>query len=189
MAIRDKGRFTLAARAGAAAAAIALLAPTSAWALDKASTWATSSNPLVATGYGSAASGYGSFKVTRTSTGTVALAYGYNKVRNADNHKAYFAMQAQSNAGSCLSGTSLGFDFLGTGGSYGVSYSCTQPFYNHGGVVQSGHTSSSSWSYSTAKTAVNQNATVMRGLVKECLDVPWRSDPCTGYNYSGADTY
>ena len=171
------------------AVGLAALAPTSAWALDKASTWATSGNPLIANAYGSSATGYGSFKVTRTSNGTVARAFGYNKIRNVDNHKAYFELQAQSNAGVCQSGYSLAVDILGTGGAFGQSYSCTQSFYDFGGLIESGHTSSSTFVYSTADKVVDSTANVMRGRVRECVDVPLRPDTCTGFNYSGADSY
>jgi hypothetical protein len=40
-----------------------------------------------------------------------------------------------------------------------------------------------------ARAARDLRATIMRERVRECLDIPWRTDPCTGFNYSGADTY
>jgi hypothetical protein len=170
-------------------AGITLAVPATAYAKDKPSDWATSGTPLAASGYGSTATGYGNFRVTNTSNGTTARAAGYNKVRNADNHKAFFDMQPQSNAGRCAAGTSLGIDILGTGGAFGKSYSCTQAFYDKGDKKQSKHTSSSTFVYTTADVDADGNANIMRAKVRECLDVPWRSDPCTGWGISGADTY
>lgn len=171
-------------------AGISLAMPAAAFARDKPSDWAPSGTPLVATGYGSTSTGYGTFRVTNTSNGLVARSGGYNKIRNVDDHKAYFYMQAQSNAGRCSAGFSLGIDIVGSGGAYGKNYSCTQSFYDTGDTKASGHTSSSTYTYSSADVAADDKANIMRGKVKQCVDVPFRSDPCiSGWGISGADTY
>ncbi len=183
-------RTSLLALWGVLLAAISLALPATAYAKDKPSDWAPQSTPLVATGYGSTSSGYGTFRVTNTSNGTVARAGGYNKLRQADDHKAYFFMQPQSNAGRCNAGFSLGVDIVGSGGAYGKSYSCTQSFYDKGDTKASAHTSSSSFTYSAADVAADTKASIMRGNVKQCVDVPFRSDKCTtNFAISGPDTY
>lgn len=171
------------------ALALGLGMPASAMALDKASSWATSSNPLIETSYSSSGYGQGTWRISRTSDGTKSLSTGYLKVKAADDYDAYYSMRSQYNAGRCNSGFSLGLDIVGTGGAFGVNYSCTEAFYNYGGAAESPKVGQTVWTSAKASADVDPSANIGRARVQVCLGVPFRIDPCTGYNYTGADTY
>lgn len=184
------GGYRRSLQASALLVASSLMFPAATWALNNASTWAREKNPLYARGYGSTGHGYGFWSVVRTGDGTVSRATGTTFLDfNADNHRIFFSTQSQSNAGRCRAGTSLAFDFMGTGGAYGESYSCTQDFFDYESEVQSEHHQRRLGKAGVTASAVNPNGSVMRARVKVCLDIPWRPDPCSGWNFSGADRY
>lgn len=169
--------------------AAVLAAPLSAVALNSSSSWAISSNPLIESSYSSHGYGYGSWKITRTSDGTKSYATGYLKVGATDDYDVYYSMKSQFNSGRCVNGFSLGVDIFGTGGAFGMNYSCTEAFYNSSGWSESTKVPYTTYTRRTAHRDVDPTASIGRARIHVCLGVPWRIDPCTGYNYSGADTY
>lgn len=162
----------------------------SASAVETTSWWALKDTRLVASGYDSKAYGYGKWRVALKDSGTLGLATGYLKIENAANHKAFFVLTNQYNAGRCVSGLSLAFDFRGHGGALGIDYSCAQEYYTDR-AVESTRSISYKWDGEPhyASRQVSDGATRARARVKVCLDIPLRNDVCTGHRYSGIDTY
>lgn len=187
---RDAGSSLWTRRAAktVAVAVVALVSwPGMAFALEKPSSWAKSSNPLIAQYQTVKAYAYGTFKTTATSNGLMARANGSMKASNKS-YPAYYILVSQSNAGRCQAGFNLGVDIVGTGGAFGLNYSCTQSFYDWD-TEETRHTTSSAWDPTYTQTDVDDRANVMRGKVKACVQVPLQTDPCTGFGISGADSY
>ncbi|MFJ6940002.1 hypothetical protein [Streptomyces sp. NPDC101132] len=140
-----------------------------------ARTWNPSSTPLKVTGYGSTGYAHGTWKVHNTSNGTRSEVMSYTKLSNADDHKVYVVLGTQVNAGYCTQVSKY--------------MTCTQKYWDHASA-ETGHHSSSSYIYKTASTGVSNEADYARGKVRAALDIPWRSDPMTGWSYTdGGDQY
>ncbi|MEU3162594.1 hypothetical protein ABZ753_35250 [Streptomyces griseoincarnatus] len=166
-------------RRAVGASVIAVIAvgavPTTAQALNAVRTWNASSNPLKVTGYGSTGYAYGTWKVYNSSNGTRSLASTYSKLSNADDHKVYVELETQVNASYCVQASKY--------------MSCTQKYWDHDSD-ETDHHSSRSYTYKSASTGVSGSADYARGKVRARLDIPWRSDPATGWSYTdGGDKY
>lgn len=159
--------------------AIAVLAvgvlPAAAQALGAERVWNTQSNPLKVTGYGSTGYAYGTWKVANTSNGTRSIVSSYSKLSNADDHKVYVDLETQVNAGYCAQVSKY--------------MSCTQKYWDFDSA-ETGHHDNRSYTYKSASTGVSGDADYARGKVRARLDIPWRSDPETGWSYTdGGDKY
>jgi hypothetical protein len=161
----------------AAALGVALMCvgmtPDLANAREKVSWWRTTA--VSVSGYGSTGYGYGSFKVTNypmNGSGTRAEVHGRIRINNADNHRVYLTNNFQSNAGNCVAPTYT---------------SCSQSWYHHA-TVDSTKVQDSSYRNTYPSVAADSGASYMRARVKVCLDIPWRTDPCTGYYNSDGDS-
>lgn len=161
---------------------------TPALAYNSASYWNRSGTPLVVSGYGSTARGYGYIKIFNGSNGTRMYAYAWNKFTDADNHAAYLSAKTQYNAGTCRSESKT---VLFKGVEVGSSTSCTQQFYDHGSFTQYGlnYTSSSWVQMSSANAAVHGGADRGRAAVTLKLDIPLKPDVVSGTSYSAADSW
>lgn len=186
-----RNRLTSQRAVAAAAAAFLLLGATipSAAAMDTTTDWATSRNPLVAKGKGSTGKAYGVWRVTRTSDGTKGFATGSLKIDNADDHRVFYDLVVQANAGYCLSGLNLAVDFVKVGGALGVNFSCTQAFYDYK-TGASSRTYSKTWERPHyARADVHPGGSAARGKVRAVIDIPHMSDSRSGWNFTGVDTY
>lgn len=172
---------------------IATLSPISTHALNKSTHWARSYNPLIAQGYNSKAWAYGDFRVARTSSGTKNDVKGKVRVKNADNHKGFLTVEFQANSGRCITGSSVNLGFMGSQAGGGATWTCDRQFHKDKTITTSrvsvGKGITGPYVNSNGSAAVNHNGTTSRAAVKACLDIPWRKDVCTGWNYSGIDTY
>jgi hypothetical protein len=169
---------------------LALLGQSSALALNNMSKWAESYKPLERADGTAHAWAYGWAWVDRTGNGTQQVVLPVVKT-SGKRYSAYVEIDVQSNAGKCKSGSSYGFTFTGIGGTYGSTYSCTQPFYTFKkNAAQSERTRATGWTFLLrVMHKVNPNGTASRAAVKLCLDRPLWFDSCTNQNFSGADTY
>ncbi|GAB1640189.1 hypothetical protein [Krasilnikovia sp. MM14-A1259] len=170
-----RGRVGTAILTVAAGAALASAAASPALAATKGTwvNWNSSSAPLTVKGYGSTAKGYGKWRVVDNSQGTRSYTSGYYWYANADNHKKYGAMVSQSNAGVC----------------YAPQYtSCTAAYYN-AGSAESTHSNVTGGQWLDFSTAAAFNGNYARAAEQVCLDVPFRSDPCSGYTYTQGEPY
>ncbi|WP_189824107.1 hypothetical protein [Streptomyces finlayi] len=149
--------------------------PTAAQALGAERTWNSRSTPLKVTGYGSSGYAFGTWKVHNTSNGTRSQVFSYSKLSNADDHKVYIELETQVNAGYCVQASKY--------------MNCTQKYWDHDDT-ETAHHSSKSYTYKTASTGVAGSADYARGKVRAGLDIPWRTDPMTGWSYTdGGDKY
>ncbi|MHC0432767.1 hypothetical protein ACX6XY_21680 [Streptomyces sp. O3] len=145
----------------------------SAAAIGEYHTWNTKSSALKVTGYGSTGYAYGKWRVYNGADGTRSKVYSYSRLNNAHNHKVFVKLETQVNAGYCVQ----------------PKYTtCTQSYWNHDDT-HTRHHSSSSWKYYKASTGVSGAADYARGRVQAKLDVPWRSDPSTGWSYTSGTQY
>lgn len=171
---------------------LAILSAPAANALNVSSNWRPSSNPLVTTSNSRTTYSYGTFRVADLPGGDFARASGYVRTASSSGgYRAYYIAQFQSNSGRCVSGSSLAVDFFGTGGAFGIDYSCTRQFYNWGGERESNRTPYATWVgvYAEHEDGTDPYATIMRARVKGCIDIPLASDVCTAFATSGPDTY
>ncbi|MBB1261083.1 hypothetical protein [Streptomyces alkaliterrae] len=145
----------------------------SAFALGEYHDWNKKSSPLVAKGYGSQGSAYGKWRIYNGANGTTSKVYSYSKLSNADDHKVYVNLETMVNAGYCVQ----------------PKYTnCTQKYWVHDGT-ETKHHSSSSYKYYKAHTGVAGQADYARGRVRARIDVPWRTDPATGWSYTSGSEY
>lgn len=159
--------------AAGGALAFAAAAPAQAAAKGTWVNWNSSSNPLSASGYGSTAKGYGKWRVVDNSQGTRSYTSGYYWYSNADNHKKYGWMMTQSNSGIC----------------YAPEYtSCTASFYNYTSN-ESTHSNVTGGQWLDFSTKVDPSGSTARAQERVCLDVPVRSDPCSGTTYTQGEPY
>ncbi|MDT0491616.1 hypothetical protein ACPEIF_23790 [Streptomyces sp. NPDC012600] len=164
-----------AVEAGLIAALTVAALPTAAQALNVERTWNGTNNPLKVTGYGSTGHAWGTWKVGNTSNGTRSIVNSYTKLNNADNHKVYVELQTQVNAGYCVQASKY--------------MNCTQKYWNHA-TAETAHHSSKSYTFKSASTGVKSEADYARGMVRARLDIPYRTDPATGWSYTdGGDKY
>lgn len=165
-----------------------VLAAAPAWAYDTASYWNRSSTPLVISGYGSTAQGYGYIKIFNGSNGTRLYSYAYNKFTDADNHRAYLAGRTQYNAGTCrTSSATVTINNV----SVASSTSCAKQFYDYNSFTQGGlnYTNNSWTTMPTTNHGVDSGADRGRVVVRMSIDVPLRYDPQSGESISAADTW
>ena len=151
--------------------------------------WNTSTSPLVKSGYGSTAKAYGYAKIFNGSNGTKLYTYSWNKFTDGDNHQAYVQGFSEWNAGECRSTST-------TVTIYGVSVSststCTKVTFDGAAISRANglnYTKSSWTAMPTRTSSPNSGADRGRANVQVCIDVPWRTDPCTDHSISPMDTY
>lgn len=188
----DRTAFSLKRRVVTAIALAALVMGSfagTATALDNVGYWNKSATPLVVTGYGSTARAYGYYTIKNGSNGTRAYNYAWNKFVDGDNHKAYLLAESWFNAGSCRSESS-------SVRIYGVDVSsssnCAQQFYHYRdfGRADGLNKTVSTWTaMPTRSTGFKEGADRGKALVKLCIDIPWRTDKCTGKSNSAFDTF
>lgn len=168
--------------------AVSGLLATPALAYNTPSYWNQSGTPLVVSGYGSTARGYGYIKIYNGSNGTRMYAYAWNKFTDADNHAAFLSASTQYNAGTCRSESST---VIFKGVEVGSSSSCTQQFFSYGSFRQNGlnYTSSSWIQMSNANAGVDGGADRGRAAVQLKLDIPLKPDVASGTSYSAADSW
>lgn len=171
-----------------AAPASLVIAATPAWAYNTPSYWNYSSSPLIASGYGSKAQGYGYIKMYNGSNGTRMYSYAWNKFTDGDNHRAYLDGRTQYNAGTCRT-NSLTVSWKGV--SVASSSSCANVFYDWENFTQGGlnYTSSTWTAMPTTNHGVNPGADRGRAVIKMSIDVPLRWDPQSGESFSAADSW
>ncbi|WP_433531081.1 hypothetical protein ACQPYA_02875 [Micromonospora sp. CA-263727] len=159
------GAAVLAVAFGAALAFFAaIVAPAQAAPKGTWVNWNSSSSPLTVTGYGSTARGYGKWRVVDNSQGTRSYTSGYYWYSNADNHKKYGWMMTQSNSGLCVAPQYT---------------SCSSSYYNYTSN-ESSHSNTTGGQWLDFSTRVDPGGSYARAQQKVCLDVPVRSDPCSG---------
>jgi len=119
-------------------------------------TYASQASPQTVSGYGSWGKGYGSWNATRTSTTTIRsyLASAYYRYKDADDHTVY------SNLSTTVPG-----------------HGDTENHTSHDNVYDA-------WTAFRSRPSVNLYPTTsgtvsVKAGVKTCLDVPWRTDPCS----------
>lgn len=171
----------------ATAAGASLAAPAQAY--NHYEYWNKSSSPLVKSGYGSTAKAYGKSRIFNGSDGTKIYNYAWNKFTDADNHRAYLEGTSEWNAGSCR-------NYSATVTIYAVavasSTSCSREYYDGANFSRANglnYTKSSWTAMPTRGAAPNSGSDRGRAKVKLCIDIPWRTDPCTGYSMRGFDTF
>jgi hypothetical protein len=125
--------------------------------------WPSSGN-LSVSGYGSTAYARGQWRVADSSNGTRSWLDSYTSMSNADDHRKFTHFQTQSATSS--------------GGPWSL--------YAESGTV---HSNNENWEWLYANTGVNPSGSYARARVKVCLDIPLRSDPCSGYAVTGATSY
>jgi hypothetical protein len=159
-----------------------------AFAYNTASYWNTSGTPLETSSYGSTAKAYGYIKIYNGSNGTRLYSYAWNKFTDADNHRAYIQGVSQFNAGTCRALTAT---VTYKGVSVASSASCSQQFYDYSEFRSDGlNYTRNVWTQMPNKnTGVHSGADRGRARVKLCIDIPWRTDSCTGQSYSASDSW
>lgn len=166
--------------------ALALTAMTTpAWAKNNWSYWAKSSLPISASKDGGTGHAYGNWAVADTRQGTKSMWIAYLKQTGTPQRGAYLVMQTQKNTGRCVNGVSLKIKHVGGG----ISFSCTADFNKHRQARGNPNTTSTSYREHGFVMDPHTGSTVARGLARVCLDVAWKTDPCTGWAYSSFDTY
>lgn len=139
------------------------------------STWAPSSNPIVAKEGGVAqAKAYGVWNLDQTSNGL--RSHGDAKLFDPrpGGDGAYAEMQTQSNSGTCVSPEYT---------------SCSQAWYFHA-KDQTVRWYQDYWStYQLATTSVDPSGSYARAIVKVCEDQSFSGDPCSGWAYSKGNKY
>lgn len=133
----------------------------------------SSSKPLKLEGYGSTAYAYGNWKASSASDGTRSRLSGYQKLKDADNHKVYMGLETWVNAGSCVGGDLM---------------SCTQQYYYYASTT-TGHTNSESYVNKKTTTGLTAAGDYARAAVRVSLDIPWRTDKHGGWSFTGGDKY
>ena len=154
-------------------AALAVVAPSIAYAKGEYKTWNSASNPLVASGYGSKAYGYGQWRVADGSSGTRSYFDARVKYSNADNHTKYGKFTTQTNAGICVAPEYT---------------SCTASYYSWASAATA-HSNVAGYQWLYANTSLNSSGNYARALAYVCLDIPLRTDVCTGPTYTGVTSY
>ncbi len=162
-----------------------------AWAIETSTARAPSSTPMYKTADKGTGSADGNWRLANKGSGLQSISSGYAKINNADNHKVYIRMITQSNAGTCKSNsTSYSYDYRGTVSSSSQSYSCTQPYFDYEGSKAGDHMNKATGTVMNAPyTSVDTRGSKARALIQVCLDIPVRSDPCTGWASTAADSY
>lgn len=132
---------------------------------------------------------YGYAKIFNGSNGTKLYTYSWNKFTDGDNHQAYVQGFSEWNAGECRSSST-------TTTIYGVSVSststCSKVVYDGAAINRANglnYTKSAWTAMPTRTSSPNQGADRGRANVELCIDVPWRTDPCSDYSISPMDTY
>ena len=151
--------------------------------------WNTSATPLTLTSYGSTAKAYGSASIYNGTNGTRIYTSAKHTFFDADNHQPFLDGTSEWNAGTCGL-ESITIQLKGV--AVGASASCAAVFNDGANFGRSnGSTSNvSAWTAMPAMSAApNSGSDRGRAVVKLCLDIPWRTDPCTGSSYSPADTF
>jgi hypothetical protein len=164
------------------------IAASPAFAYNTPSYWNVSGTPLVVSGYGSTAQGYGYIKIFNGSNGTRMYSYAWNKFVDGDNHMAYVDGTTQYNAGTCAaSSTTVVFKNV----EVAASSSCAYQFYSLELFRQNGlnYTNSSWTAVPTGNYGVHYGADRGRAAIQMSIDVPWRVDPSSGTSYSSADSW
>jgi hypothetical protein len=171
----------------ATVAGAALAAPAQAY--NHYGYWNQSSSPLVKSGYGSTAKAYGKSKIFNGSDGTKLYNYAWNKFTDADNHRAYLTGVSQWNSGSCRN-SGVGVTIYGV--SVNSSTNCSATYFDGKKFDRANglnHTNNT-WTAMPTRTAAPTNGSDRgRAKVKLCIDIPFRTDPCTGDSISAFDTY
>lgn len=159
-----------------------------AFAYNTASYWNTSGTPLVKSGYGSPAKAYGYIRIFNGSNGTRLYSSAWNKFTDGDNHRAYIQGVSQFNAGTCRAATPT---VTYKGVSVASWPSCRQTLYDYARFQSDGlNYTRNVWTQMHNKnTGVHSGADRGRALVKLCIDIPWRTDSCTGQSYSASDSW
>lgn len=158
-------------------------------AINTASYWNTSSNPLIKKGYGSTASAYGYIKMERGSNGLRMYSYAWNKFTDADNHKAYLTGTSEYNSGSCGSFTP---EVTYKGVAVGASSNCARSFYDGPNFSRAdglNYTRNTWTAFPTRSVGYNAGSDRGRGVFKLCIDIPARLDVCTGTVPSTLDSF
>ena len=158
-------------------------------AYNTAGSWNTSASPLKVTGYGSTAQAYGSAWIYNGSSGTRVYTSANYKFTDGDNHQPFLEGTSEWNAGTCgLEGVTVQVK----GVAVGASATCAAVFYDGQNFSRvNGSTSNvTAWTaLGSMSAAPNSGSDRGRAVVRLCLDIPLRYDPCTGYSYSPADTF
>ncbi len=136
--------------------------------------WNSAGSPLKVTGYGSTVEGYGSWYVSTGSSGTIFKTTTYQRVAvQGDNHKVHADIQNWTNAGIC----------------YAPQYtSCTAAYYYYNGDSTES-TIKSKWVRDYEEAPVNPSADYGKGRIRMRIDVPWRTDPASGWTLTNGVSY
>jgi hypothetical protein len=146
------GRTALALVAGGILAAASVSAASAA---DGYRLWPASGGNISTTGYGSTVWANGQWRLYDTGGGPRSYLDSYTWYANADDHKKYAHFYTQFN-------------------TYGA--------WNSYEGAETGHSSTTSGSWLYANTGINRTASnQFRAHVRVCLDIPFRSDPCSDY--------
>lgn len=149
----------------AAGGALAVAAGSAAQAKGEYKYWNSSSNLLVVTGYGSTAKAYGQWRVADSSNGTRSFLDSNTWYANADNHKKYAYFETWVNSGYCIQPNYT---------------SCSVAYYAYASA-ETAHSNNGNWEWLYANTDIPANASYAKaGIIRVCLDVPFRTDPCSG---------
>ncbi|WP_353647662.1 hypothetical protein ABLG96_12220 [Nakamurella sp. A5-74] len=136
--------------------------------------WNSRANPLTVSGYGSTGYSYGRFRVADSSAGTRAFDDGWVKLSNADNHRVYITQATLVNSGSCIAPSFL---------------SCTQQYYVQDRAESPHDNRTGAWLSAKSSTGVDDVADYARGAMRTCLDIPLRTDPCSGQTLTAGTQY
>ncbi|GAA1381821.1 hypothetical protein [Catellatospora chokoriensis] len=151
------------ARAGLALLAGGILAAGSVSAASAAGeyrTWPNGGGYVAVSGYGSQVNGNGQWRPYDTGSGPRSYLDANVWYTNADDHKKYAHFWTQFN-------------------TYGA--------WNSYDDAETGHSSTTSASWLYANTGLNLTASnQFRAEARVCLDVPYRTDPCSGWAYSAS---
>lgn len=123
-----------------------------------------SSGSISVSGYGSTAWAYGQWRVADSSAGTRSWLDSYTWYVNADDHKKYAHFQTR------------------------VSTLPGGPF-NYYAEAETSHSNQQSGQWLYANTAVSPSHSYARAHVRVCLDIPFRTDPCSGFVITGVTSY
>jgi hypothetical protein len=158
-------------------------------AFNSPSWWAPASVPLVASGYGSKAWAAGTARMTYTSGGTRLYNTGQYKFHNGDNHRPYLVGSSEWNAGYCRNYSAT---VAYKGVAVASSSACQRAFYDgqdFSRVDGVGSTTAKWTTFSVRTAAPNAGSDRGRARVRVCIDIPLRSDVCSGTAYSQADSF
>lgn len=158
-------------------------------AIDTPGTWNSQSRPLEVTHYSSTASAAGSAYISNGSNGTRIYNRGTHKFTDADNHRPYLQATSEWNAGTCRDMSST-VQYRGV--QVGGSSTCARVFYDGANFARAegvAYTTSTWKAFPTKSARPNSGSDRGRAKVQLCIDVPWRTDKCTGHSYSTADSF